>query len=52
MLWGEYHVHRPHFTGRPSGLGVMGSCKVYQPFLQVPHGNYQVSQSFITHHSL
>ncbi len=29
LLWGEYHVHRPHFTGRPSGLGVMGSCNVY-----------------------
>ncbi len=24
LLWGEYHVHRPHFTGHPSGLGVKG----------------------------
>jgi hypothetical protein len=26
---GLYHVHRTHFTGRPSGLEVMGSCNVY-----------------------
>ncbi len=41
LLWGEHQVHRPHFTGRPSGLGVMGSCKFYRllltgPPLQVP----------------
>ncbi len=36
MLQGEYYDHRPHFTGRPSGLGVMGSCKVYQPLFTGP----------------
>jgi hypothetical protein len=40
-LWGECHVHRPLFTGRPSGLGVQGKCQVYpslfiDPPLQVP----------------
>ena len=40
-LWGECHVHRPLFTGRPSGLGVQGQCQVYRslstdPPLQVP----------------
>ncbi len=24
-LWGEYHVHRPLFTGGPSGLGIQGT---------------------------
>ncbi len=40
-LWGECHVHRPLFTGRPNGLGVQGKCQVYRslftdPPLQVP----------------
>jgi hypothetical protein len=40
-LWGECHVHRPLFTGRPSGLGVQGKCQVYRSLftdlpLQVP----------------
>jgi hypothetical protein len=40
-LWGECHVHRPLFTGRPSGLGVQAKCQVYRslfidPPLQVP----------------
>jgi len=40
-LWGECHVHRPLFTGHPSGLGVQGKCHVYpslfiDPPLQVP----------------
>ncbi len=41
LLWGEYHVHRPLFTGCHSGLGVQGKCQVYRslftdPPLQVP----------------
>jgi hypothetical protein len=42
FLWGgECHVHRPPFTGHPSGLGIQGKCQVYQslftdPPLQVP----------------
>jgi hypothetical protein len=41
LLWGEYHVHRPFFTGRPSGLGSQGKCQVYlslftDPTVQVP----------------
>ncbi len=40
-LCGKCHVHRPLFTGRPSGLGVQGQCQVYRslstdPPLQVP----------------
>jgi hypothetical protein len=41
LLWGEYHVHRPLFTGCPSGLEIQGKCQVYRslftdPPLQVP----------------
>ena len=42
IIWGgECQVHRPLFTGRPSGLGVQGKCQVYRslfidPPLQVP----------------
>ncbi len=35
-LWGEYHVHRPIFTGCPSGLGVQGKCQVYQSLFTDP----------------
>jgi hypothetical protein len=40
-IWGECHVHRPLFTGRPSGLGFQGKCQVYRSLftdhpLQVP----------------
>ncbi len=39
--WVLYQVHRPLITGRPSGLGNQGSCKVYHllftdPPQQVP----------------
>jgi hypothetical protein len=47
-LWGEYHVHRPHFTGRPSRLGVMGSCKVYRPLFTGPP--WQVPSQPISHY--
>jgi hypothetical protein len=41
LLWGEYHVNRPLFTGRPSGLGILGKCQAYRSLftntpLQVP----------------
>ena len=41
LLWGEYHVNRPLFTGRPSGLGIQGKCQLHRslitdPPLQVP----------------
>ncbi len=47
-LQGEYHVHRPHFTGRPSGFGVMGSCKVCQPLFTGPP--WQVPSQSISHY--
>jgi hypothetical protein len=42
FIWGgECQVHRPLFSGRPSGLGIQGNCQVYRslftdPSLQVP----------------
>ncbi len=44
-LWGEYHVQ---FKGRPSGLGVMGSCKVYRPLFTGPP--WQVQSQPISHY--
>ncbi len=42
IIWGGgCQVHRPLFTGRPSGFGIQGKCQVYQflftdPPLKVP----------------
>ncbi len=38
LLWGKCNVHRPLFTGRPSGLGVQGKCQVYR---SLPIGRWQ-----------
>ncbi len=46
LLWGEYYVHRPHFTGRPSELGVKGSSKV--PLFTGPP--WQVPSQPISHY--
>ncbi len=35
-LWVVYQVHRPFFTGCPSGLGNEDSCKVYQSLFTDP----------------
>jgi hypothetical protein len=33
LLRGEYHVHRPLFTGHPGGLVSQGKCQVFEsPF--------------------
>ncbi len=48
LLWGECHVHRPHFTDCPCGLGVMGSCKVYRPLFPGLLQKFQWKQ----HHDL
>ncbi len=36
LLWGECHVHRPLFTGRPSGFGIQGKCQIYQSLFTDP----------------
>jgi hypothetical protein len=37
IIWGgECQVHRPLFTGCPSGLGIQGKCQVYQSLFTDP----------------
>ena len=37
FIWGgECQVHRPLFSGRPSGLGIQGNCQVYRPHFTDP----------------
>ncbi len=48
-LWVVYQVHRPPFTGCPSGLGNQVSCKVISLSLQIPQ---QVPSLPISHYRL